>query len=193
MGKKTNQLAETLQEYAVTLHYGLIHEIDPDTHRIKAILPDLDDMVTHWLDIPERSTQDDKSLNTIDKGAQVALLLTAGGTEGVVLGCTYSEEDAPPAPSGERWHRTFKDGTVIEYDRDTHKLNVDAKGEITIEATGPVKIKGLQGLEIEALTVNVKAQALAKIEAPVIELKAPVVKTGPLLVEGLISFVPPTP
>jgi phage baseplate assembly protein V len=192
MSRKT-PLAETLQEYAVTLHRGLVHEIDPDTHRIKAILPDWDDMVTHWLDIPEKGTQDDKVINTIDKGAQVALLLTAGATEGVVLGFIYSEEDEPPVTSGDRWHRTFKDGTVLEYDRAAHKLTVDAKGEIEIEATGPVKIKGLQDLTIEALTVNVKAQTLAKIEAPVIELKAPVVKTGPQLVEGLISFIPPTP
>ena len=190
---RKSPLAETLQEHAATLHYGLIHEINPSTHQVKVILPDVDDMITHWLDIPERSTQDDKSLNPIDIGAQVVLLLSARGEEGVILGCTYSEEDAPPVTSGDRWHRTFKDGTVLEYDRTAHKLKVDAKGEIEIEATGPVKIKGLQGLTIEALTVNVKAQTLAKIEAPVIELKAPVVKTGPLLVEGLISFIPPTP
>jgi phage baseplate assembly protein V len=120
------------------------------------------------------------------------VLLDAQGEDGVVLGCVNSEVDPPPVASADKWHRAFKDGTVIEYDRTAHKLTVDAQGDMTIKASGPIKIEA-QNVEVQALTATVNAQVKTAVNAPLIELNAPLTKTGPLLVAGLIQFAPPTP
>lgn len=186
------QISETLREHAATLHFGIIQAIDEQAHMVRVYLEDLD-MLTHWVHLPEASTQDDRSHNTIDEGAQVALLLDSRGETGVVLCCINSEVDPPPVTDKNKWHRRFKDGTVLEYDRAAHKLTVDAQAEVKITATGPITLESLQTVTVKALTATVEATTLAKIEAPIIELNAPLVKTGPLLVGGLIQFVPPPP
>ena len=177
------KLAETLKEYAATLHFGVIKEIDEDKRMVKVFLEELE-MLTHWLHLPESATQDDKSHGTIDEGAQVALLLNARGDEGVILGCIYSDEDTPPVTSKNKWGRKFNDGTIIEYDRSEHKLKVDAKAEITIQATGPVKVEG-QNVTVKAMQV--------KIEAQICEIDAPLTKVNNILVQGKIIFPPPSP
>lgn len=176
------KLSETLKEYAATLHFGIIKEIDEEKRMVKVFLEELD-MLTHWLHLPEDATQDDKSYGTIDKEAQVALLLNSRGDEGVILRCLYSEEDTPPVTSGDKWGRKFKDGTIIEYDRSEHKLKVDAHGEITIKATGPVTVEGQN--------VTIKG-TLVKVDAQTCEINAPLTKVNNLLVQGKIAF-PPLP
>lgn len=176
-------MSETFLESAVTLRYGLIEEIDQEKYLVKVKLLDLD-MVTHWLPLPTSVTQDDKSQDTIDKGTQVALLLDARGEEGIIIGAVYSDEDPPAVNSKDKWHRTFKDGTIIEYDRSAHVLKVDTQGEITIKATGPVKIEG-QNITVKGLQV--------KIEAQLCEIEAPLTKVKNILVQGKIIFPPPAP
>lgn len=180
------KMSETLKEFAATLHFGLVKEIDGQAHMVKVFLPALD-MVTHWLHWPEAATQDDKSHGTIDEGAQVALLLDARGEDGLILCCINSEADAPPVTSPDKWHRKFKDDTVIEYDRSSHVLKVDAQGEITVKASGPVKLEALN-VTVKGVNVTVEAQTLVKLSAPLVQLDAAVTRTNPLLVKGLISF-----
>ncbi len=177
-------MSETLKESAVTLRYGLIEEINEDKYLVKVKLLDLDDMITHWLPLPASVTQDDKNQDTIDIGTQVALLLDSRGEEGIIIGAVYSDEDPPPAPSKDKWHRKFKDGTIIEYDRSAHILKVDAQGEITVKASGPVKVEG-QNVTVKGTQV--------KIEAQICEIDAPLTKVNNILVQGKIIFPPPAP
>lgn len=193
------ELNQTLMESMATLQYGLIEEIDDANYLVKVKIEVLDDLVTDWLPVMTSVSQDDQDYHLPDEGTQVALLLDPTGTDGIVLGAVYSEVDAPPVGTRDKWHRKFKDGTTIEYDRAAHKLTVDAKGEIQIDATGPIKVKGNQAVTVEgqtmtlkALTVTIEAQTIAKIEAPVAELDTMLTKTGPMLVEGLLQFVPPS-
>ncbi|PIQ25425.1 phage baseplate assembly protein V [bacterium (Candidatus Blackallbacteria) CG13_big_fil_rev_8_21_14_2_50_49_14] len=165
---------ETLKESAVTLRYGLIEEFDEETYQVKVRLPDLDDMLTHWLPLPVSVSQDDKALDTVDIGTQVALLLDTRGEEGIIIGAVYSEEDTPPVKSKDKFHRKFKDGTVIEYDRSEHKLKVDAQGEITIKATGPVTVEG-QNVTIKGILVTIDA---------------PLTKVNNILIQGKLILQP---
>lgn len=183
-----SRIAETLKEHAATMHFGLITEIGQgeNAHMVKVYLEELD-FETQWLFWVERATQDDKSHDTLDIGAQVVILLDAHGVDGVVIGCINSEEDPPPVTSPDKWHRKFKDGTVIEYDRSSHVLKVDAQGEITVKASGPVKLEALN-VTVKGVNVTVEAQTLVKLSAPLVQLDAAVTRTNPLLVKGLISF-----
>lgn len=184
--------SETRSESGVNLHFGLIKEIDAAAPLFRVLLPELDDMLTQWLPMLADVTQDDKDYQIPDIGSQVALLLDPTGETGVILGCIYSEADPPPVQNRDKWHKRFKDGTRIEYDRAAHKLLVDAQGEITVEATGPVNLKA-QTVNVQALTVNAEASVSSKISAPLIELDGLLVKTPSLLVAGLLQFVPPPP
>ncbi len=169
---------ETANESLVTYRIGIVEEVDAAKAKIKVKLPDLDDMVTHWLSVPQRRTLEDQSYDVPDEGTQVAILLDQRGEEGIVIGAIYSEVDPPPVDTLDKWHRTFKDGTIIEYDRADHVLKVDAQGEITLKATGPITIEGI--------SVKIKATTL-------IELEAPMTMVNSLTVAGKLKFIPMPP
>ncbi|MDT4867952.1 phage baseplate assembly protein V [compost metagenome] len=81
-----------------------------------------------------------------DIGEQVALLLDTTGDDGWVLGALYSEADPPPVASRDKWHRRFKDGAMIEYDRAGHAfvLELPAGGTVRVVAPGGVTVKAEQ-------------------------------------------------
>lgn len=180
---------ETQRESSANLHFGLIEEIDDARAMVKVRLPALDDMITHWLFVLFKDTQDNKHYSLPEKGTQVSILLDPRGETGVVLGAIYSEVDKPPVTNRKKWHKLFSDGTSLEYDRESHELKADVQGKVTIDATGPVVIKSAQSVEVEGLTIKVKGQ-LVEIEANVIDLNAPITKTKNLLVGGKLEFVP---
>ena len=50
----------------------------------------------------------------------------------------------PPVSSGDKFHRTFSDGTTLEYDRAAHKLRASVRGDVEASVTGNVEVT-LQG------------------------------------------------
>lgn len=170
-------LAVTHGESSANLHFGVVSKVDGARPQIKVYFEDLE-MESHWLHVPQDGTLKNKHYKMqYRKGDQVAVLLDPLGEEGVVLGAIYSEADPPPVTDPAKWHKTFEDGTVIEYDSNLHELKADIKGKADIKADGPVTL--------EAQLVTIKAS--------VIELDGLVVKTPSMLVAGLINFVPPPP
>lgn len=168
------QISETLKESAASLRFGLVEEVDETNYLLKVKLLDLDDMITHWLPLLAAQTQGDKSYDLPEVGTQVAMLLEPTGVDGVVLGAVYSEEDMPPVSDGKKWHKRFNDGTFFEYDKTSKVLKVDAQGEITVKASGPVTLEG------PAIT----------LKAEQIILDAPMTLTKSLTVAGKLIFVP---
>lgn len=180
-----NEIPETARESLATLQHGLIEEVDAAKARVKVKIPALDDMVTHWLQWPVASSLENRSYELPDTGTLVSLLLDVQGVEGAIIGALYSEADPPPVTSAAKWHKVFKDGTTLEYDRDSHTLTVDAKGEITIKTTGPVTIEAGPASTLTLKALQVKVQATAAIE-----LDAPITTTNNLLVKGKLAFNP---
>ena len=41
----------------------------------------------------------------------------------------------PPVSSGDKFHRTFSDGTTLEYDRAAHKLRASVRGDVEASVT----------------------------------------------------------
>lgn len=180
---------ETLREALATLKYGIVDEVHPQRHRVKVRIPDLDDMVTHWLPVLVAGrTMNDKDYSLPEKDEQVALLLDGRGEEGIVLGTIFSDADPPPENASEDlWHKSFQDGTRLEYDRASHVLKVDAKGltgGLNIQVEGNVHLKG-------GLFVTLEALGQLTLRAPLIGLDAPLVNiTG---VPLPTTPPPPTP
>lgn len=159
-------MSETFTEAAPTLRFGTVSAVDEQTMRVRVRLPDLDNLRTDWLPVLTRKSLRDKDYWLPDVGEHVALLLDANGDDGVVLGAIFSEADAVPVASRDKWHLRFDDGTTLDYDRQAHQLTVNCVGGITVVAAGHVLV-----------------------QAPSVTLDTPITTcTGDVLVEGKLTY-----
>lgn len=159
---------ETLNEAVATLKFGTVSAVDEKTMRVRVRLPELDNLRTAWLPVLARKTKRDKDYWLPDLGEHVAVLLDARGEDGVVLGAIFSDADAVPVTSRDKWHRRFADDTELEYDRSSHVLTV--KG-------------GIQKVIVEVgAEILLKAGAKVTVDAPDTEV------TGNLLVKKRLTY-----
>lgn len=120
---------------------GIVKYIDPAKARARVLFPDLDGMMSDWLIIVYPFSSDDCfGLPLIDD--QVVCLMDENYEDGCVIGKSYSDVDLPDNASVNVFSQKFKDGTVIEYDKLTHKLTADIKGTVDIIAQGEINIVG---------------------------------------------------
>ncbi|TCW31404.1 phage baseplate assembly protein V [Gulbenkiania mobilis] len=125
-------MSETREESTPTLRFGFVTALDEAGCRVRVQFPDLDGLESYWLHVPHPKTHRDKHYCLPDVGEQVACLLDGAGEEGVVLGAIYSERDPAPVASVDKHHVVFDDGTLIDYDRASHKLFIHCVGDIEI-------------------------------------------------------------
>lgn len=128
-------------------------------------------LVTDWLPVLVSRASGDCQYDLPDVGDTVLCLFLPHGREaGFVLGSFYSG-DVPPVADGDKWHRTFRDGTTLEYDRKAHKLTANVKGDVDVTSTGSVtgKITGSLTAEAEG-AVNVSSAAQIALNAPAMSL-----------------------
>ena len=119
------------------------------------------------------------SNHTFSINEQVACLMDENSEEGVILGAIFNDK-TPPNNGGDGIFRVkFDDDSVIEYDRNSHEYKLDIKGKINISAQTEVNVN--------AVNANITASAIAKIQAPVIELTGAVAISGALTVGGTIT------
>lgn len=155
------------------IRFGIVVDIDETKGRVRVQLPDRDNVSSYWLAVLKAKTLQDKFYGMPDLNEHVALLLDENGEEGVVLGAIYSDADPVPVSSRDKYHVTFQDGTVIEYDRKEHRLTADVKGDIAVKATGTLDA------EIEGETtvyghdlVTVKSATSLLLKAPLIAMES---------------------
>ncbi|WP_298438086.1 phage baseplate assembly protein V [Geobacter sp.] len=146
---------------------GIVVDLDPATCAARVQFPDLDGMVSHWLPVVQPKTLKDRFYHMPDRGEHVVCLLDENAEAGVILGAIYSEADKAPVTSPDKWHVTFDDGTMLEYDRAGHKLTADVKGDVAMTATGTVTsdsqgattIKSATGITLMAPAINMQSYA----------------------------------
>ncbi|WP_294948250.1 phage baseplate assembly protein V [Sulfurivirga sp.] len=108
-------------------------------HRYRVRLAD--GQLSAWL--PKLNPFADGS--TTDKplavGTQVVVLLARDREEGVILGALNCHAHPDPA-SRDTLHRTrYADGTVVEYDMDSHTLTIDCVGDVVITSKTHITLK----------------------------------------------------
>ena len=123
----------------VTYKPGIVAEAKPGFARVR--FDDLDALVTSWLPVIHQKTQDDKVIWTLDIGEQVACLMDSYMEDGCIVGAIYSDIDAPPVASKDKFHVSFKDGGSFEYDRSDGSMTVTIKGNANITVNGNVFVK----------------------------------------------------
>lgn len=177
------------------LRFGNITEVDPAKGYARVTFTD-DGIVSDWLQFIVMGAIKDNFSHTFSINEQVACLMDENSEEGVILGAIFNEK-TPPNNSGEGIFRVkFDDDSVIEYNRNSNeykldikgKINISAQSEINISADSEININSTAGeVKVNALNATVTATAVAKIQAPAIQLTGAVAISGGLTVGGTIT------
>ena len=136
MDMKMNELARV----------GFVVSRQPEKYRVRVEFRDTvtAKLVSGWLPVLVPRASADMAFDLPDVGDQVLCLFLGNGLEeGFVLGSMYGAQ-MPPVSSGDKFHRTFSDGTTLEYDRAAHKLRASVRGDVEASVTGNVEVT-LQG------------------------------------------------
>lgn len=147
-----------LDRMAQMIRVGFVNARQPEKMRVKVTVRDTTgaQLVTDWLPVLCPRASGDMQYDLPDVGDQVlCLFLPYGLEQGFVVGAMYGKQ-VPPVQSGDKWHRTFSDGTTVEYDRGGHKLTADVKGDADVTATGSVTMKADGPMTLEAPIVYVR-------------------------------------
>jgi phage baseplate assembly protein V len=157
---------------SIQLKYGIVSEVKKGFVRVK--FEEDDGIVSDWLPALVKKSKTDKESNPLEINEHVVCIMDRYCEEGICLGAIYNEVDTPdPGEAAGKFRKLFSDGTLIEYDKNAHKLTVDVKGTLEAKATGDVSIDTNSNLKGTA-GIN------ATIEAPAINLTGNVVVSGSL-------------
>lgn len=161
--------------FGATYQEGIVSQVDPKTHRIKATIPALEDFETAWLAFVTPNAGGNQFYCLPDVGELVAVLLDARGESGCVLGAIYNAQDPVPVADSEIWLHKFSNGTEISHHRKTGDVVVKTSGTVTVTAgnavvNAPTEING-------DTTINGKLHASGNIISDK-EVSAPSVKQG---------------
>jgi phage baseplate assembly protein V len=124
-----------MNEYALTEHerrianlvrIGTVTEIDVETISVKVELgDDANPHESDWIRWGTRRAGEDRTWDPPDVGEQVIVLAPGGELDqAFVWGSLYSDDNPANGDNTDVRRVTFKDGSVIEYDREESKLNV---------------------------------------------------------------------
>lgn len=118
---------------------GIVSDTKPGFAKVS--FPDLDNMPSAWLPLVVKKSLKDKQCFTLDKGEQVACALDENFDGGVVLGAVFSDADTPPVESADKYHLSFSDGGMFEYDRSSGDMKIVCKGHATLTVDGDATVK----------------------------------------------------
>ena len=127
---------------AQIIRVGFVTARQPEKHRVQVQCRDTvtSALTTDWLLVLTPRASADLHYDLPDIGDQVlCLFLPIGLERGFVVGSMYGKQE-PPVKDAEKTHRTFKDGTVLEYDRAKHVLTGEVKGDVMLHATGNITL-----------------------------------------------------
>jgi phage baseplate assembly protein V len=121
------------------LCYGIVSEVRNKPLRVKATLPDYDNMTTPWMLVLQPRTRGTRHYDPPVKDEEVACLMLDNFETGLCLGSVYNDEDLEPV-EGKQFYREFSDGTVLAYNPETHELLLSGQGEIKLVSTSKISL-----------------------------------------------------
>lgn len=141
------------------IRVGIVSSINPATCTARVAFGDRANVVSFDLPVLVRGSLKNKDYWLPDPGEQVVcLFLPSGNAQGFILGSIYSQKDMPPIENKDKRYIVFDDGTIIEYDRATHTLTIDAVKQINISAPKGINISATDpagsGVQINGKTVS---------------------------------------
>ena len=101
-----------------------------------------DKTVSYELSVLQPKTLKDKFYYMPEEGEYVlCIFLPYAPDVGFVIGAYYNKVIPTPVSDNNKWHKTFEDGTVIEYDKGRHKLLIHSIGDIEIISDTHITMK----------------------------------------------------
>ena len=121
------------------IRVGRVTSLDEAAASARVEFKDRSGIVSHEMRVVVRNTKQNKDYWIPDLQEQVLCLFLPNGIEqGYIIGSFYSRVTQPPAADGNKRLIEFDDGTVIEYDRQQHKLTAIVKGDVDLTVDGDV-------------------------------------------------------
>lgn len=155
---------------------GTVVETDYDTARVKVTVGE---WTTTWLPWVTSSACNNINWAALEIGEQVLVLSPSGDmAQGIVIGSIYQQQQQAlvsdiAKDSRQNIHRIkYQDGTVIEYDRETHILKADVKGdiELLVDKNVTATVKGDVDITVKGkLTATVTKGAVVKADTILLE------------------------
>lgn len=146
MDERDYALGEVDRRLGNLLRFGTVSEVDTANALVKI---NLGDLVTGWVPWTTSQAGQNRVWSVPDVGEQVALLSPGDPSQGVVIGSMFQTNHPANGNAGKDWRVTFKDGTVLEFDRDASILNA------TMSAAGHFNVT-ISGAKIEASASSIK-------------------------------------
>lgn len=146
-------------ELSEILRVGIVTTKDPVNMRCRVLFPDTptNPVVTALLPVLVNRAHDDTYYDLPDIGSTVLCAFLGNGPEqGFILGSFYPRGTAPVVDENIYQHK-FRDGTYIEYDRNSHKLTASCVGDVDVFAQGNIEITGD--------TVSISAKNILSLQA----------------------------
>lgn len=168
---------KTIMNFAATLQFGVVTQVDLQKHQIKARIPALDDLETAFLPF---LTLANGAYSLPLPNETVVLLLDARGEGGVGLGVTYTEVDPPPFgqdligwrfPNGDIFTHCNQTGNVFLQTQGCLKAITKGDVAITTDANATVTAKG--NIKAQGANITLTAQGTISLNAQAISLNAP--------------------
>lgn len=135
MEEQNYALGDMDRRLANILRFGTIAAVDVANALVTV---DLGDLVTDWLPWIAARAGENRTWAPPDIGEQVALLSPGDPSQGLVIGSIFQDAHPANGNASKDTRVTFKDGTVIEQDRDSGVLNITASagGAVNIVVGG---------------------------------------------------------
>lgn len=125
------------------IRQGYVSAVYPDRNTVRVTFPDEDNLVSGELQILTSYAGGTKLFTMPDVNEMVVVAMSgnddSAGT-GYVLGSVFTAKTPPNANTIDETKINFADGTVISYNRKTHRLEIDSAGDIVITAKGNLKL-----------------------------------------------------
>lgn len=146
--RRTNRLGHLVDQL---IRVGVVSSIDADAETARVVFDDQDEVVSYDLRVVVRSALSNKDYWVPDVDEQVLCFFLPTGVEtGFIVGSFYSSEEARPVSSPDIRAVQFNDGTLVQYDRASSHLSIDAKGTVDLVAVGDVSVSTQANMVLQA-------------------------------------------
>lgn len=114
---------------------GTVTAVFPERHTVRCEFADKDGLISAELPVLTSWACDNKMFHMPDVGETVVCLFASNADNtgtGWVIGSRFHDKLPPNANKQDVTRIDFKDGTFIQYDRGSHELRIECRGNIRI-------------------------------------------------------------
>ena len=141
----SNELGQKVKSL---IREGTVCAVFPERMTARVTFDDKDDAVSPELPILTKGSAKNKDFWLPDINDVVVCLFAPNDEEsgtGWILGTRFNDVDkTPEGMDADTTKRTYSDGTYISYNRESHEMEINCKGNLKIVCEGNIFIKGVR-------------------------------------------------